>query len=153
MAKDIKLWNEIEEDTIELAKQIEAHNISYKGIVVISRGGLGVAALLSRLLDIKLIDVMCLESYTEDRNRASLKVIKEPSLAIQDNGEGWLVVDDLLDSGATLDYSSKILPKAIFCCLYNKNESYQRGEKLIFTKNQPAESWIEFPWESIVDSQ
>lgn len=151
MLKDGKLfisWEDIERDSKELVKKILSKKNTYKGIVVISRGGIGVVALLSRLLDIKLIDIMCIASYSNETNQqVELEVFKEPSLAIEDKGKGWLIVDDLIDSGDTYKYVSKALPESDFVCLYNKSNTSTFLDNILYAKDYPKDTWIVLPWE------
>jgi len=146
-------WQDVEHDTVTLVKKIKESGALYKGMVVVSRGGLGVAALVSRLLDIKLLDIMCVASYNHaNSNKTELQILKNPDLAQKDKGSGWLVVDDLIDSGDTYKYIIKILPQADFACLYNKSNQESFVKNIFFAKNCPRDSWIEFPWETITNN-
>lgn len=147
-------WQEIEKDTIAVVEKVKKSGIAYKGLVVVSRGGLAVAALVSRLLNIKLLDIMCVASYNcVSSDKVELEVLKNPDLAQRDNGENWLVIDDLIDSGDTYKYIASILPKADFACLYNKLDKENLiNKKIIFARNCITDSWIEFPWETIVNN-
>ena len=61
------------------------------------------------------------------------------------DGSGWLVVDDLVDTGATLQVLRAMLPKAHFATLYAK----PKGQPLVdtFATVFPQTTWISFPWD------
>ncbi|MGV3278797.1 phosphoribosyltransferase family protein [Rickettsiales bacterium LUAb2] len=141
-------WQDVENDLRIIVKKIQQSNKNYKGLVVIARGGLGVAAILSRLLDIKLLDMACLASYDNASNsRLEINDLKKPTTAMEDLGENWLVIDDVIDSGATYDYIRELLPKADFSCLYNKSDNPEYQKLIIYAKAYSKDTWIEFPWE------
>lgn len=149
-------WQQIEADSRELVKIINENHKTYKGIVAVARGGLGVATLLSRLLDIKLIDVLCMASYDKTSNmQTTTQIFKTPDTAILDKGKDWLVVDDLIDSGDTYKYIKTILPYGDFCCLYNKldksSEIHQKADvnSILGVKDYPKDRWIVLPWEIV----
>ncbi len=133
-------WQEFEKDSRALAEKLKKR--SWKGLLAITRGGLGPAALLSRYLDIKHVETLCLASYN-DRTQADMEIIK--SVELENEGEGWLVVDDLADTGKTLQLVKKMLPAAIITTLYVK----PAGQKLpnTYLKAFKQTDWVIFPWE------
>lgn len=144
-------WQEVEQDCVVLFNKLKKYNLSYKGIIAVSRGGLAIAAIISKLLDIKLIDTLCVSSYEDTlKSFTKLDVLKEPLQAKQDLGEKWLILDDLIDSGYTYEYIHNIMPKAHFACLYNKSNENKYINNIVFAKVYPKDSWIEFPWETII---
>ena len=70
----------------------------FEGIVAVTRGGLVPAAIVARELEIRLIETACISSY-HGSEQGSLDVLKEAPSA--GNGKGWLIVDDLVDTGET----------------------------------------------------
>lgn len=116
----------------------------FRGILAISRGGLPLAAILGQKLGIKNIRVICLESYSEEKELGSMKEIYAPK-DITDNGEGWLVVDDIADSGSTLQYTRTLYPKAYYVTLVSKPIGKPHAN--FSAKDFPQSTWIVFPWE------
>jgi xanthine phosphoribosyltransferase len=114
----------------------------FKGIIAIARGGLVPAGILSRILDLRLVDTLCVSSYDERVQRPG-----EPELlkGVEGDGEGWLVVDDLVDSGATLRLVRDMMPKAHFATVYAK----PKGKNLVDTTaiNVDQHLWLVFPWD------
>ena len=61
------------------------------------------------------------------------------------SGEGWLVVDDLVDTGGTAKIIRPMLPKAHIATVYAK----PAGEPLVDTYVTwvSQDTWIYFPWD------
>lgn len=116
----------------------------FKGIIGITRGGLVPAAIVARELELRLIDTIGVSSYTGyDGPRGNLQVVKPPSLTA--DGEGWLIVDDLVDTGETAKVVRAMLPKAHFATIYAK----PAGRPLVdtFITEVSQDTWIFFPWD------
>jgi len=64
---------------------------------------------------------------------------------IEGDGEGFLLVDDLVDTGKTAVFVRERLPKAHFATLYAK----PLGRPLVDTcvKEFKQHKWIFFPWD------
>lgn len=139
-------WDGVHRDCDALAERLRGagplEDGAWEGLIAITRGGLVPAALLARALDIRRIDTLCIVSYDE-RARGAEDILKKPE-EIGD-GTGWIVVDDLADSGQTLRTARDLLPGAVFACLYAKPEGAPHTD--IFLKTSPQDTWIVFPWE------
>ena len=70
----------------------------FEGIVAVTRGGLVPAAIVARELEIRLIETACISSY-HGNDQGELAVLKDAPSA--GDGTGWLIVDDLVDTGET----------------------------------------------------
>jgi len=62
-----------------------------------------------------------------------------------DSGEGVLVIDDLVDTGKTLDLVRKLYPNAHYATVYAKPAGRDRVETFITEVSQ--DTWIFFPWD------
>lgn len=115
----------------------------WRGIVAITRGGLVPAAIVARELDCRLIECASVVTY-EEKDKGEPKVIKPPAAA--GDGEGFLILDDLVDSGTTARVVKGLLPHARFACLYAKPD----GEALadVFVTAVPQDVWLLFPWDT-----
>ena len=118
----------------------------WKGIIAITRGGLVPAAILARELDLRLIDTVCISSYSSsetdgDKSQGDLQLIKNAA----GDGEGMLLIDDLVDTGKTAKYVRELLPKAHFATVYAKPS----GKPLVdtFITEVSQDTWIRFPWD------
>ncbi|MEH6442436.1 MAG: xanthine phosphoribosyltransferase [Oceanospirillaceae bacterium] len=118
----------------------------WKGIIAITRGGLVPAAILARELDIRLIDTVCISSYdSKDADGAKVQGDLQLLKAAAGDGEGMLLIDDLVDTGKTARYVRELLPKAHFATVYAKPS----GKPLVdtFVTEVSQDTWIRFPWD------
>jgi xanthine phosphoribosyltransferase len=133
-------WSALHRDARALAWRVRA-NGPFRGIVAVARGGLVPAAIVARELDIRLIDAISIASY-DDRTQGEAQVLK----ALSGNGEGWLVIDDLVDTGRTAEIVRAMLPGAHFATVYAKPAG--RGQVDTFVTEVSQDTWIVFPWDA-----
>ena len=137
---------ELHRDARYLSEVLHAKG-PWKGIVAVTRGGLVPAALVARELDIRLVDTICVTSYDASdagsaaQQQGSVQVLKGAT----GDGEGFLLIDDLVDTGRTAQTVRKLLPKAYFATLYAK----PAGRAIVdtFVKEFKQDKWIHFPWD------
>ncbi|RCU49121.1 MULTISPECIES: xanthine phosphoribosyltransferase [Corallincola] len=133
-------WEEFHRATRELAlRQLPADQ--WKGIIAVTRGGLVPAGILARELNIRYIDTVCISSYDHDSQR-ELKVLKGAETS---DGEGFLVVDDLVDTGETAKAIREMFPKAKFVTVYAKPQGSPLVDEYVADVEQ--DTWIQFPWD------
>ena len=89
-------WTELHRDARALAWRL-ADVGPFKGLVAITRGGLVPAAIVARELNLRLIDTICCSTYDRMERGARVETLKG-SLAEQEKGKGWLIVDDLVEA-------------------------------------------------------
>ena len=72
-------------------------------------------------------------------------LFKKPSDEVMGDGTGILVVDDLVDSGRTLELVRSLYPQAHFATVYAK----PKGKPLIqtYVTEVSQDTWIYFPWD------
>jgi xanthine phosphoribosyltransferase len=139
-------WVELHRDARYLSEVLHALG-RWKGIIAIARGGLVPAALVARELDIRLVDTICVSSYAAAaaggaaKARGPVKILK----GVEGDGAGYLLIDDLVDTGRTAQVVRQLLPKAHFAALYAK----PAGRPIVDTcvKEFKQEKWIHFPWD------
>jgi len=112
----------------------------WQGIVAVTRGGLVPAAIVARELDIRLVDTVCVASYDE-RDRGAVTVLKP----VAGDGAGWLIIDDLVDTGHTARVVRDMLPKAHFATVYAKPQGRPLVDTYVTEVSQ--DTWILFPWD------
>ena len=71
-------------------------------------------------------------------------VIKPPAAA--GDGTGFLIVDDLVDTGATARVVRALLPRAHFAAVYAKPAGREAVDTFITEVSQ--DTWILFPWDT-----
>lgn len=139
-------WDQFHRDARALAWRLAGLGQEFKAIVCITRGGLVPAAIISRELNIRLIDTVCIASYHDYLNQGETNVLKPISDALLVNGgEGVLVVDDLTDTGKTAIEVRAMLPKAHFACVYAKPKGVPTIDTFVTEVSQ--DTWIYFPWD------
>jgi xanthine phosphoribosyltransferase len=135
-------WEEFYRNARALAWRLNA-NHSWHGIIAITRGGLVPATIMARELGIRKIDTVCVVSYGEDDKQIEPQVIK--TCQVEDGGKGWLIVDDLVDTGLTAKIVRKMLPRAHITAIYAKPLGKNHVDTFMTEVSQ--DTWIVFPWE------
>jgi xanthine phosphoribosyltransferase len=135
-------WDQLHRDAKALAWRLLDRG-PWSGIVAITRGGLIPAAVVARELDCRLIETVSIVTYDEEA-KGQPRVIKAPAAA--GDGSGWLVVDDLVDTGTTARVVRALLPKAHFATVYAKPAGKPLVETFITEVSQ--DTWILFPWDT-----
>jgi xanthine phosphoribosyltransferase len=97
-------------------------------------------------MNIRLVDTLCVRTY-DDRIKGRAEILKTPDVATSVHGAGWLVVDDLVDSGETLRAARAILPEAYFATIYAKPDGLALADT--FVRAVPQTTWIVFPWDVV----
>jgi xanthine phosphoribosyltransferase len=134
-------WDQLHRDAKALAWRLLDKDF-FKGIIAVTRGGLVPAAIIARELDVRLVDTICVSSYDWKNQKGDVKLLK----GIEGDGEGWLIIDDLVDTGRTGKLIRELLPKAHFACIYAK----PAGRPLVdtFITEVSQDTWILFPWDT-----
>jgi len=137
-------WDQLHRDARTLAGAVMPLG-PFRGLVAISRGGLIPAAIVARELECRLVESICIVTYAADAGtQGEPSIVKSPDAA--GDGEGFLIVDDLVDSGVTARLVRGLLPKAKFACLYAK--PLGRPVADIWVAEVPQDTWILFPWDT-----
>ena len=135
-------WEQFHKDCRILAKKLIAVG-TFKKMVAVTRGGLFPAGIIARELEIRDIDTICIASYDEYAHGSLVQI--KPSV-IEGDGEGVLIVDDLVDSGKTLEFIRKKYPKAHYATVYAK----EKGVRFVDTYVSMMDCWVLFPWEGVM---
>ncbi|MGB9141182.1 MAG: xanthine phosphoribosyltransferase, partial [Aestuariivirga sp.] len=111
-------WDQFHRDARALAWRLSTAG-PFSAVVAITRGGLVPAAVVARELGIRVIETICVASYDYDK-QGTISILKDVSAKIvgTDKGAGVLIIDDLVDTGATARVVREILPKAHFATVY-----------------------------------
>jgi len=136
-----------------LAVQVYESGWRFDAIVCLARGGLRVGDVLSRLFESPL-GVLFTSSYREaaGTEQSSLRIAEALTSASPLPGPRWLLVDDMVDSGATF---AQVLPvlKARYphvseirsAVLWSKGHSVITPDFVV--ENLPHNPWIHQPFE------
>lgn len=140
ISKDFPVsWEELHRNARVLAWRL-VQGGPYDGVVAITRGGLVPAAIVARELNLRLVDTICIATY-EHKDQGAPNILK----SVAGDGEGMLIVDDLVDTGTTAKIVRDMLPKAHFATIYAK----PAGKPMVdtFVTEVSQDSWILFPWD------
>ena len=139
-------WDQFHRDARALAWRLSGVG-PFEAIVTVTRGGLVPAAIVARELGTRIIETVCIASYHDYKTQGGLQVLKgiSPEIAGPAGGARILVIDDLVDTGATARIVREMLPKAHFATVYAK----PLGRPLVdtFITEVSQDTWIYFPWD------
>ena len=138
-------WDQFHRDARALAWRLSSFG-PFRVVVAVTRGGLVPAAVVARELGIRVIETVGVASYDYDK-QGEVTVLKSvsPHIIGEDQGAGVLIVDDLVDTGATAKLVREMLPKAHFATVYAKPQ----GRPLVdtFVTEVSQDTWIYLPWD------
>ncbi|MBI5121494.1 MAG: xanthine phosphoribosyltransferase [Rhodospirillales bacterium] len=137
-------WERLHTDSLRLSKLLTGMRRDWQGLVAITRGGLVPAAVVARELCIRKVETLSIVSYDE-RRQGEAQVLKGAAAAMKDGGRGWLVIDDLTDSGVTARLVRQLLPKAFIAAVYAKPLGAPTLD--LFAKEVEQAVWVVFPWD------
>ena len=140
-------WDQLHRDARALAWRLDGKGPdsgAWRAIVGITRGGLVPAAIIARELNIRVIDTISVKGYNHQTQHPPV-VIKAPQAELMGDGTGILIVDDLVDSGKTLELVRRLYPKAHFATVYAKPQGKPQVDTYVTEVSQ--DTWIFFPWD------
>lgn len=167
MKKQLVTWRDVEHQVQEILRQMQRDQWIPDYVIGLTRGGLVPANMISQYLDIPMHTLKVNlrdHAYTE----SNLWMAEDAFGSNEDSGKNILIVDDINDSGATLnwikqDWQSSCLStderwlndvwgnNVRVATLYD-NESSKSELTVDYsavTINKAEEDiWIDFPWES-----
>ncbi len=141
-------WKQFEKDIASLVKKIPKGK--FNKLLIVSKGGLIPGYFLAKELGIDLVQTICVKTERKE----GLKPVPHFITSKAGDDFGWLVVDDLIDSGETMKHILEKMPRASAAVLYLKELTYKQqkegGRKLpenIFYSKYVKPDWVDFPWE------
>ena len=140
-------WDQLHRDARALAWRLMDKG-PFTGIVAITRGGLIPAAIIARELELRLVESVSILTYGQgeaDWTELGEPVVIKPPAAAGD-GAGFLIVDDLVDTGTTARVVRGLLPRAHFATVYAKPAGRPTVDDYITEVSQ--DTWIMFPWDT-----
>ena len=138
-------YKTFENDTKKLIEQSREYQPDT--IVAIARGGMMLGQLMGYGLSVRNVQSIHVESYDDEYQRESVTIFGDCDLK---RSERILVVDDIVDSGKTLQailkYFKKSAPHAIIksASLFYKHSAVIQPDYTI----HEATEWINFFWEA-----
>jgi xanthine phosphoribosyltransferase len=134
-------WDQFLADTKTLADKLKSQP-DIKGLIAIARGGLCATAVVANVLEIRNVKSVAVSSYDGQQHHAAEMLGSVDNIL---DGEGWVFIDDLVDTGQTAKLIRRRYPKAKLAVVYAKPEGEQSCD--MFVKNIAQDTWLVFPWE------
>ncbi len=145
-------WDEIIKLAKNILDEINIKKIKVDTLVPVLRGGMPLSLILA--YNLGDVDTACIHIRSSDENSPNSSFSKPRLVGLTNNscitGKNILLVEDVVDSGRTLELCINILkkykPKSInVASLYNFNS---KDKNIIAGKNMTEYFWIVFPWET-----
>lgn len=131
-----------------LVEQINTQAKTYDLILCITKWWMHLSYHLADKLGIKDIRTFCCASYLDDHQQSDLHIYHEPTI---ESGKRILIVDDLIDSGHTLNIITAKYPTADIAVLMSKSwHHFVAQENTVMycaQDNLPHDQWIDFYYE------
>lgn len=139
-------WDDIKKLTYCL--EVALKNRRVHRIVAVARGGMVPAAMLANALNIRDVQLIKVQSYSEDGRKLSKPELDPEMLAsaaFTYNDPFTLFVDDIVDSGDTVMLLMDHFPRSVFAALVLRKSSSYWPDYL--GMHRETNKWFVFPWE------
>ncbi|OKH13764.1 phosphoribosyltransferase [[Limnothrix rosea] IAM M-220] len=145
-------WVEYHQTIEKLATQIQASKWEFNQILCLAKGGLRVGDILARIFDQPLA-ILNVRSYGGSDNRQQGKIeFAEHLTNFGKLGDRLLLVDDLVDSGVSIEktmewlkaYAPEITEVKVAVLWYKANSQVKPDYFVEYLENNP---WIQQPFE------
>ena len=167
MKKIYHTWSDIENQTQEILRQIHVDAWRPDYVVGLTRGGLVPANLISQYLGCRMETLKVSLRDSDSESESNLWMAEDAFGHDTEQPKNILIVDDINDTGATLNYiredwMSSCFPKdkrwkevwgnnVRVACLYDNESSKSKLDvaySAITINKADKDVWIVFPWES-----
>jgi len=145
---EVPTWSQIYDILLLQAQKVQSQNFQPDIIVAIAKGGLIPARILTDLLETPELSVIQIEFYIDIAKTTQQPTLKQ-TLTNQVQGKKTLLVDDIADTGASLNLAKTHLQtqgahQIKTATLYHKPQSTITPD---FYEKQTS-NWVVFPWET-----
>ncbi len=140
-------WQEAEEAVYSISQKIEDSGFRPDILVGISRGGLVPSRLFSDILDAPILYTIRISFYSSVGVRKEEPEVTQP-LSVDVSGRNILIVDDISDSGNSLELAEEYLMQSSPGSLKTATLHFKPGS--CFRPDYfyaETSSWIVYPWE------
>lgn len=157
----VLLWANIVEAVHKLADTMAYNHYKPEKIIAVGRGGMTPAVMLSHLLgDVQVIH-LDVSTYSKERRVGEVRLtlpftprdlgathlIATAAILGPLDVRSTLILDDLWDTGTTMDRLGMMAPKALRATLFHKSDSASLPPITFPGIKMPKDQWIVFPWE------
>jgi uncharacterized protein len=140
-------WDQYNTLIERLALTVFESGIEFNQIICIARGGLRVGDVLSRIFDLPLA-ILSTHSYTAEGGtvRGELIIAEHMTMTSPRLGDRVLLVDDMVDSGHTLDLVHRTLPQRFHNITLCRTAVLWWKQCSVFTPDFHVEYLADNPW-------
>ena len=138
------LYDNFKEDVNTLLQELNSEK--FDTILAITRGGMTLAQALAHGLNIRNVQTLQAISYDNETKHSEVKIHDTCNISQSTN---ILIVDDISDSGDTLDAVLKHLKRKNTTCTLSTCTLFYKKDAVIIPdfKVHEATEWINFFWE------
>ena len=149
-------WDEYRSKTEDLAKKIHKDGWQFNQVVCIAKGGMRVGDVMARIFDVPLA-ILSVESYKGEgvkNKRGAITFSRDLTKTTPNLGSKVLIIDDLADSGITLENSGEWLersygfyfsePVKTGVLFYKSVSNFEPNHYVDYLDDSP---WIHMPYE------
>ena len=133
-------WANFEVDIKNLAEKVWVWKVKY--ILAVTNWWLIPAYYLAKLLKVEWVKTINLSSYKWQTRDEIIHTEIEWFSEIIKNPNEWLIIDEIVDSGKTLQFVQKLFPSVRTASIFVKPNVKKPTYYIKETSN-----WIRFPWE------
>jgi len=133
-------WDQFHQDTKILCTKIKQAG-HFDKIIAVSRGGLFPAAIVAYELDIRQLEVINIIGYDFDQKLANPQI----SGFAGKTDKQTLIIDDLSDTGRSIELLRQRFPAAVYAVVYAKPQGLTAPD--IYAK-EIDDLWVVFPWDN-----
>ena len=140
-------WDQYNTLVERLALRVFESGIEFNQIICIARGGLRVGDVLSRIYELPLA-ILSTHSYTAEGGtvRGELIIAEHMTMTSPRLGDRVLLVDDMVDSGHTLDLVHRTLPQRFHNITLCRTAVLWWKACSVFTPDFHVEYLADNPW-------
>ncbi len=136
-------WDGIQAACAQIAARIIEDGRSFERVLAITRGGLFPAGIIARELDIRQVETIGIDTYDDQEQKSEPAIIK---LCREEFLKDTLIIDDLVDTGATIKKLKDQTDNCYFVAVFAKPEGLPLVD--LYHSEVPQDTWIRFPWDT-----
>ena len=136
-------WDQLHWDCRSLANKLREVRVNWSRIIAVARGGLIPAAVIAKELNVRLVDTICISTFTVKDNSAE-SILKRPDLVGVDSS--WLIIDDIVDDAETAKLIRDTFGSAHFATLYVRPGGVPLVDNFVTAVDN--NTWVLLPWET-----
>ena len=134
-------WRSIERAVDKVVELVHARRFTPSTIIALGRGGLAPAAMIAHRLEVRTVHAWPIR-LSDGQQVDTIHAAAPPAVPFT---EPVLLVDDLIDTGATVAFARGVYSRAKVAVLFQKPS---RVTADFFGFRSDGAEWLRFPWET-----